>query len=267
MTSSELHDRRLVKPPSHGALPIALPEPGRAFAQDEEWCVARIDGRWRELRFHDYHRLYEIEGLYERVFYDVLKCQSPSVVRGLLETELRDAGTPAEELRVLDLGAGNGIMGEELVDLGVEVAVGVDIIPEAAEAAARDRPGVYCDYHVVDLTGLDGEDREALGEYRFNCLTCVAALGFGDIPPAAFAEAYGLVEPDGWVALTIKEEFLDGADGSGFSRLIDRTTADGALEVLAEHRYRHRLATNGDPLHYVAVVGAKRGEIDESLLA
>ncbi len=267
MSSLDLPKRRPVTTPSEEALPIALPERGRAFAQDEEWCVARIDGEWREFRFHDYDRLYEVEGLYERVFYDVLKCASPSVVRGLLEEELKDAGTPPGDLRVLDLGAGNGIMGEELADLGVDVAVGVDLLPEAAHAAARDRPGVYCDYHVVDMTDLEQDQRAALADYRFNCLTCVAALGFGDIPPAAFAEAYALVERDGWVAFNIKEEFLDGADASGFSRLIDRTTADGTLEVFAEHRYHHRLATTGDPLPYVAMVGAKREEIDEALLS
>jgi hypothetical protein len=36
----------------------------------------------------------------------------------------------------------------------VESVVGVDIIPEAQEAADRDRPGVYEDYYVVDLTRM-----------------------------------------------------------------------------------------------------------------
>jgi len=267
MTSAELPRRPFESAASADELPIALPETSRVLAQDEEWCVARIDGEWRELRFHDYGRIYEVEGLYERVFYDVLKCTSPGMVRGLLEEELRDAGAAPEELRVLDLGAGNGIMGEELADLGVQVTVGVDILPEAAEAAERDRPGVYCDYHVLDMAGLASRERAALQDYEFNCLTCVAALGFGDIPPDAFAQAFQLVELDGWVAFNIKEDFLDGVDGTGFSRLIERTTEEGALEVLSERRYRHRIAVNGDPLQYVAIVGAKRGEIAEGSLA
>ena len=43
----------------------------------------------------------------------------------------------AAQLRVLDVGAGNGMVGEELDRMGAKHIVGVDIIPEAAEAAQR----------------------------------------------------------------------------------------------------------------------------------
>jgi hypothetical protein len=82
------------------------------MTQDAEWCVVRVDGRWRQIRFHDYDQLYSVPGLYEKVIYDVLRCDSPHVVRNLLEAELADAAAPADELRVLDLGAGNGMVGE-----------------------------------------------------------------------------------------------------------------------------------------------------------
>jgi SAM-dependent methyltransferase len=267
MTSSEIPDRQSMSSLSSADLPIALPERAEAFAQDEEWCVARIGGEWRELRFHDYHLIYEVEGLYERLFYDVLRCSSPGKVRALLESELRRAGTAPEELRVLDLGAGNGIMGEELVALGVDAVVGVDIIPEAAEAASRDRPGVYVDYHVLDMTDLGHDDRGLLRGYDVNCLTCVAALGFGDIPPRAFAEAFNLVAEGGWIAFNIKEDFLNGRDRSGFARLIERSIDRGCFEMQVRERYPHRLATNGEPLHYVAMVGNKRKDIRDRVLA
>ncbi len=48
-------------------------------------------------------------------------------------------------LRVLDLGAGNGVVGEELKKRGVSRLVGVDIITEAQAATERDRPGVIND--------------------------------------------------------------------------------------------------------------------------
>ena len=89
----------------------------------------------------------------------------------------------------------------------------------------------------------------------------VAALGFGDIPPAAFANAYNLIEPGGLVAFNIKEDFLDDGDGSGFSQLIKRAFADGSLELTAEQRYRHRLSIAGEPLHYVAMVAEKRADL------
>ena len=102
------------------------------------------------------------------------------------------SANPITELRVLDLGAGNGMMGEVLKRNGVARLVGADIIPEARDAAYRDRPTVYDDYYVADLMNLDADTLEQLREWRFDCLTCVAALGFGDIPPRAFFNAMKL---------------------------------------------------------------------------
>jgi hypothetical protein len=35
----------------------------------------------------------------------------------------------------------------------------------------------------------------------------------------------------------------------------------GALELAADHRYQHRLAADGEPIHYVAMIARKRGEL------
>jgi len=245
---------------------IALPEPSKSYPQDEEWCLARIEGEWREMRFHDYSEIYEVEGLYERLFYDVLRCDSPATIRGMLETEIAEAGVPASDLRVLDLGAGNGLVGAELSDLGADHIVGVDILPEAAEAAERDHPEVYDAYHVMDLTDLDASEREELSGHDFNCLTCVAALGFGDIPPEAFRAAYNVVEPGGWVAFNLKEDFMNGHDRSGFSELISRGTREGIIEIRSQQRYQHRVSTTGDPLHYIGVIASKREDIPAGLI-
>ncbi len=236
------------------------------MSQDAEWCVVRVNGHWQQIRFHDYADVYAIPGLYERLFYDILKCQSPATVRRLLEAELRRSGTPPGDLRVLDLGAGNGMVGEELAHMGVEAIVGVDIYQEAADALERDRPGIYTDYFVGDVARLVNQQREQLASFAFNCLVCVAALGFGDIPPTAFAEAYNLVEPQGWIAFNIKEDFLNGPDSSGFARLIRGMIDEGVFSVEAEKRYRHRMATNGDPLFYVAIVGVKCQDVGDHLL-
>ena len=248
---------------SRPELEIHIP-PAAAAArdQDEEWCEVRIDGETRRIRFHDYAEVYSVPGLYERLFYEELACNSPQTVCQLLGEALREDAAAPDELSVLDVGAGNGMVGEELVRLGAETVVGVDIIEEAAAAAERDRPGVYDDYRVIDLTDPPAEDREALVEHSFNCLTTVAALGFGDIPPEAFTAAYDLVEPDGWVAFNIKEEFVDGDDRSGFGELIQSGFEDGALELRRDRRYRHRLAVDGEPIHYVAMVARKRGDLE-----
>ena len=150
--------------------------------------------------------------------------------------------SPFTELRVLDLGAGNGMMAGELKDQGVARLVGADIIPEAREAALRDRPEVYDDYYVENFTQLSSETKEKIAEWHFDCLTCVAALGFGDIPPRAFFNAMKLVRTDGWLAFNIKDSFLDASDQAGFSRFIRELIFSEYLDVYHLELYRHRLS-------------------------
>ncbi len=247
-------------------LRIALPPADLSLTQDEEWCVVRLNGEWHEIRLHDYDELFSIPGLYEHLIYDILKCDSPARIRKLFEAELVASGTQPAKLRALDLGAGNGMVGEELADMGVEFIVGTDIIEAAAEATQRDRPSVYTDYHVLDMTRLNQSDQRELAGYGFNCLTCVAALGFGDIPTEAFANAFNLIEPGGWIAFNIKSSFLDQDDTSGFAHLIQSVIANKTLEVHKTQHYQHRVGTSRQPIQYAAIVGNKRCDIKAELL-
>ena len=241
---------------------IRLPDTnGDHVAQDVEWCEVVVDGRPQRIRFHDYHQLYRIPGLYEGLFYENLKCCSPSRVVSLLEELLHDFDEHPQDLRVLDLGAGNGMVGDELRARDAESVVGVDIIPEAKQAALRDRPGVYDDYLVTDMTELSEQHEEKLRRREFNCLTSVAALGFGDIPPLAFLKALDMIEIGGWAAFTIKEDFLREDDTSGFSRLVVKLNRSEILQVQALRRFQHRLSISGEPLYYVVVVAKKQSAI------
>ncbi len=245
---------------------LRFPTPAGAdpasFDQDEEWCEVEIDGRWRRIRFHDYHEVFEVPGLYEALFARRLKCDSPSRIVGLLEDVLGDFPQDPSDLRVLDVGAGNGMVGEELRRAGVGQVMGIDIIPEARTAAERDRHGVYRDYLVADLTALEEPQRSRIERFGPNCLTVVAALGYGDIPTEAFLSACEFIPEGGWIVFNIKEDFLvERGDQSGFSARWRSLQRDGLLEVQAMRRYRHRLSIHGEPLHYVAIVGMKTGDI------
>jgi SAM-dependent methyltransferase len=245
---------------------VQFPEESGHLEQDEEYFLLQHKGDRKRLRCHDYSEIYSVPGLYEHLFYDRLKCDSPETVCALLEHEVKQSSDDVSDLTVLDVGAGNGIVGEKLSEMGVETVVGLDIIEEAAEAAARDRQGVYDDYYVADLTDLPDSVREELLEKNFNCLTTVATLGFGDIPPAAFSEAYNLISTPGWVAFNIKEDFVKEADSTGFSDLIKQMIASDVFKVCSQKRYCHRLSLSGESLYYVAVVGEKTNDICGELL-
>jgi predicted TPR repeat methyltransferase len=239
---------------------LTFPEADTTNDQDSEFCEVRVNGASKRIRFHDYHEIYALPGLYEQLFYDELKCVSPTVLTELLTDTMGETGVDPGNIDALDIGAGNGMVAEELVNRGIRSVVGVDIIEEAAEAAERDRPEVYDDYHVADLTDLPADVETTMVERGFSCMTTCAALGFGDIPPLAFAVSLNLLADDAWVAFTIKDRFMEGdeEEASGFSTLVNQLCDSGRLEVLAQKKYRHRMAVDGRELHYIAVIARKR---------
>jgi len=240
---------------------IALPSPSDSHVAEPEWCLVRVAGQWQKIRFDDYDGIYGIPGLYEALCCDVLGCRSPSKAGEILIRCIEGAGAAPDDLRVVDLGAGSGIIGEELARLGVRYLVGVDTTRAAAAAARRDRPAVYDDYFVLDMTDLSDRDRRRFESLRLNCLTCVAALDRGDIPPAAFAAAYNLIAQGGWAVFNIESSLLETRVRSGFAGLIRRMIDTDSISIRTGQQYRHRLATNGQPLLYTAFVGVKNRDI------
>jgi hypothetical protein len=230
---------------------------GDGLDQDEEWCEIEHDGERRRILLHDYATIYGVPGLYEHIYDEKLKCTSPSVVCDLLRAELDSAGIDPARLTALDFGAGNGMVGELLRRLGIVELVGIDLLLEAREAAYRDRPGLYGNYHVLDLTELRRRDRTRLDQHDFDLMTCVAALGFGDVPPEAFAEAFNLVSSPGWIAFNIRERFLEDSDPCGFGAFIGRMFEEGVIEERTRVSYTHRVSVAGKPLPYYAIVAIK----------
>jgi SAM-dependent methyltransferase len=237
---------------------IVIPEKCRHLDQNEEWIKIVTDDGEETVRLHDYGRFYEIPGLYDN-FYKSLNCQSPRVVCETLKSQMVKCGWQGEPVRALDLGAGNGQVGEMLTrQLDCEAVVGLDIIDEAREAAERDRPEVYADYYVMDLADPTEDALKDLSRWNFNTLVTVAALGFGDIGTRAFLNAYNLLPDDAWVAFNIKDRFLSDSDDTGFSKTMNKLL-DDSFELLESRRYCHRLSLAGAPLHYYVIVGRKNG--------
>lgn len=230
--------------------------------QDEAYFFITENGAETKLRFHDYDEIYRRPGLYEQLFYERLKCNSPRKACDILTEVLAANRQEMSELRVLDLGAGNGMVGEVLE---VSRMIGVDISREAFLACERDRPGIYDAYYVADFCRLEAGIERELRDWQLNCLTCVAALGFGDIPTKAFATAFNVVVPGSWIAFNIKETFMQESDCSGFSQLVKFLLMSDVLEIHHMERYRHRVSIDGAPLFYYMLVGKKESDIPASI--
>lgn len=246
---------------------IQIPIVSNELDQDEEYILYDKGEKRKRIKLHDYKTIFSIPGLYEKVVYDMLECNSPKIITSLLKQEIdKIDDTNVSDLNVLDLGAGNGIVAEELVSHGVDTVVGVDIIDEAKEAAYRDRPEVYEDYLIVDLANPSQEIERKLENYDINCVTSVAALGFGDIPPLTLANAINFGNETSWIALTIKEEFFSEEDSSGMNDFFTELLQEEVIDIKTRQKYVHRKSLSGCKIDYDALIAVKNKEIPQQIL-
>ena len=224
----------------------------------EEWIEFGPPGARRRVGFHDYAAIYSVPGLYERVFYSELAMCSTRVVVGMLADAIE---TPAAE-RVLDLGAGNGLGGQELRERGVQRIVAVDVEPQAQAAAERDRPGVYERYLIADLADPDEATTAVLTDFEPTAIAALSALGPGHAPPAVLDRALRLLEPGGLFAFAVMPSLLPGQPdpaGNGYPAFLEELFAVHA-EPLDSREYVHRMQTDGSEHRAVAFTGRYLGE-------
>jgi trans-aconitate methyltransferase len=222
----------------------------------ESLTVTTDDGRTEQMRLHEYDRVYAVPGLYEEVVQRRLECASPRVLAESLVAEVRAAGEEEAALKILDLGAGNGVVGEELRRQGVrEPLVGLDTSRIAPQAAERDRPGLYERYlteplDAVDVAGL-------VAEHGLTCLAGAGALGIGHVTRAQIASAWAAFGPGAWLAVTFPEDILGPAGGELGEFVQALRDGEQDTQVLRLERFRHRLRMSGEPLHYYVLVARR----------
>jgi len=97
---------------------VQIPETDDDVLQGEEQFTIEYNGEKTRVRALDYDKIYAVPGLYEYLFYDKYKCKSPEVVCSLLEKEVNKTSMATSDLKVLDVGVGNGMVGEKLKSTG-----------------------------------------------------------------------------------------------------------------------------------------------------
>lgn len=238
---------------------VRLPQEASNPAIHEEYFFLTQGGKERKLRLHDYDEIYQVPGLYEYLAFEIMNYQSPSVLSNLLIEQVTQAQQTLMDLRVLDFGAGSGLMGRLLADLGVKTLMGADIEPEAAQAAAREYPGVYSHYYTEDFTDLSPSAKHALESSEINCLVCCSALSH--IPQTALSTAFNLIQPNGWLAFNVELETWQQQGADSFRGKNPWLDDSNIFNVQQQHPYLHRYYMDGRPLEYMAVIGRKQADI------
>ena len=223
-------------------------------APDQEEVEVRFaDGRSERVRVQDYERVYAVRGLYEAIVMETLRCGSPARVASMLARAARTLGLAERSLRVLDLGAGNGVSGDALADHGLRPVVAIDLEPGARAAALRDRPDTYDMYLTAEVLSLTATQRRAIRALMPNALACVGAIGLDHVPPAALPAALELLADDSLLAYTVAADAI-ATDAEEISTRLGAIADRWLIEELARERYRHRLTVTGRPIWWEAVV-------------
>lgn len=225
--------------------------------QAEESLVVRHgDGRTERFRLHEYARVYAVPGLYEEVVQRRLRCASPAKLADLLVRCAGASDLEPADLAVFDLGAGNGVVGEELRARGVGTLVGSDNIVQARDAALRDRPRLYAEYLVGDTDDLP-QVADLIGEHQLNALVSAGALGLGHISAGSFHRLWSAFPQEAWFAVTLREDLADPGASDFGDYLAELEGRPEWGEILVRERFCHRLTMAGDPIHYLAIVARK----------
>ena len=117
----------------------------------------------------------------------------PAVAAGFVGRHVPPGGT------VLDAGAGTGMFGSILRLLGYENLVGIDISERMLEKAGK--KGVYHGLHRMALGEPLGFDTGS-----FSAAVSVGVFTTNHAPPEALDELVRVVEPDGWVIFSVRDD-------------------------------------------------------------
>lgn len=175
------------------------------------------------------------------------------------------SGNIVGPLNILDVAAGNGIVGAELRKQladkpGIRSLIGTDLLESARSAALRDRPNVYDDYIVADLT----RPQESQLPTSSDVVVICAALGpgYGDLPLEAVDGAIGLLREGGLLALTVNAGNRRIGSSPRWQNFMASINESGGghwecLEEVVRRKYKHRKNVQGEWIEYMALIFKK----------
>jgi predicted TPR repeat methyltransferase len=146
-----------------------------------------------------------------------------------------------DDARILDLGCGTGLVGEELKKHGYKNIHGVDLTPELLESAKA--KGIYGLLQQGSMGSPECKDL-GIGANQYDATICVGTLALAHVKSEGLDDLVHVVKPGGLVCFSIRDLSLN-APQSGYREKMDQLCEVGKWKPVAKHHEAAYLAGDG----------------------
>jgi predicted TPR repeat methyltransferase len=155
---------------------------------------------------------------------------APAVTAEQLTRQMKEFGY-TDDARILDLGCGTGLVGDELVKRGYKNIDGVDLMSEMLEVAKA--KGIYGLLQQGSMGSPECKDL-GIGANQYDVAICVGVLTIAHVKSEGFDDLVHVVKPGGLVSFSIRELALN-APQYGFREKMDQLCKEGKWKCVAKH--------------------------------
>jgi predicted TPR repeat methyltransferase len=147
----------------------------------------------------------------------------------------------SNDVRILDMGCGTGLVGEELHKRGYKNVDGIDLTPEMLELAKA--KGVYNSLNQGAM-GSPGCKGLGVSANQYDAAISVGVFSVAHAKCEGFDDLVHVVKPDGLVTFSIREFSLNSPQ-SRYHEKMEELVEEGKWKFLAKHREPRYLADDG----------------------
>lgn len=195
------------------------------------WIYSSKDSKELAERYDEWAHSYDQE-LEEDYGYQI-----PHLISGVLSR------FTARDGRILDAGAGTGLVGQLLGARGYRDLVAVDISGEMLKQARE--KDVYKEFHLMDL----GETLDFSND-SFDAVVCAGVLTFSHAPARSLHELVRVTKPGGHIVYSLRD---DAYKSMGFESINNQLESEKKWQLLEKKAYQSFARKDQDVVHDIWV--------------
>lgn len=155
----------------------------------------------------------------------------------------RLSGTVPTTARILDAGAGTGLVGQYLASMGYGNLTAIDISPEMLGKAKE--KGVYEEFHLMDLARTLG-----FTDDTFDAVVCAGVLTFSHAPARSLYEMVRVTRPGGYILFSLR---TDAWETMGFEDITQELESHGKWKLVDRKGHQSFTEKEQDVIHDIWV--------------